>query len=220
MHQVHSKGDGLFDNLMKWIELFINFVRSGLPASETSSAVSLEFLLPHGGSERADVLAEVDAIVEYHRKLKAAHHVRMTKRMVRGAETEKDTDAAFVEGVMQNLQIRSVMGDVADVNAEESEEEEEDGEDGEGRGSSSDEEDGPEDAQGRPRQPPTQPGRLLVPIPPAPGKKGGRKKDRVKIEPPKLTLIPRLTPVFVEMLRAPLVAARKAAQANAPKPLR
>lgn len=207
VHSVHSKGEGLFDNLMKWIELFINFVRDGLP-----SPVALEFLLPHGGQERADVLAEVDAIIEYHRKLKAAHHERMKRRLNKGAASDADTDAAFVSGVMANLQITSVMGDVEEATAEDSEDDEEDDD---AHGSSSDDEYGPEDfTAAKPRVPGG-----LVPIPNEPSRRG-RKKDRVPIDPPKLKLIPLLTPVFVEMVRAPLVQARKAAVANAPKPLR
>lgn len=170
VHQVHSKGEGLFDNLMKWIELFINFVRDGLP-----SPVSLETLLPHAGQERKDVLAEVDAIIEYHRKLKSAHHERMRKRMIKGESSEADADTAFVTGVMDNLHIGAVMGDVADVAAEDSEEDEEEEE------GSSDED---VDAGGKP-------------LPPRPGGlqpifNKSRKKDRVPIVPPKLTLVPRL----------------------------
>ncbi|KAL8276098.1 hypothetical protein RQP46_011480 [Phenoliferia psychrophenolica] len=212
VHQVHSKGEGLFDNLMKWIELFINFVRDGLP-----SPVSLEYLLPHAGQARADVLAEVDSIIEYHRKLKSAHHERMRKRLNKGAASEADSDAAFVSGVMANLQISSVMGDVEEVAAGDSDEEVDDYDGRDDRGSSSDEEDGPEDATAARPQARVPGG--LVPIPNSPGRRGG-KKDRVPIEPPKLKLVPLLTLPFVEMVRGPLVAARKQAVANAPKPLR
>ncbi|PWN50886.1 hypothetical protein IE53DRAFT_410573 [Violaceomyces palustris] len=40
VHQVHSKGSGLFDGLMHWIELFINFVRGGEGAPSTSPAAT------------------------------------------------------------------------------------------------------------------------------------------------------------------------------------
>jgi hypothetical protein len=72
VYQVHSKGSGVFDELMHWIELFINLVREGFP-----HPVALEFLLPHAGKEREEVMKEIDAVVEYHRKLKVAHHQRM-----------------------------------------------------------------------------------------------------------------------------------------------
>lgn len=201
VHQVHSKGEGLFDNLMKWIELFINFVRDGLPAP-----ISLDFLLPHAGQARIDVLAEVDAVIEYHRKLKAAHHARMKKRMVKGEQSEKDADTAFVTGVMDNLHISSVMGDVADVTAEDSEEEEQDFD--AAHSHSSDDEDGPEDTQGF-RPPPNRSSSSPV-LERIPDKR--RKKDRAPIEPPKLKLIPQLVPVFVELVRGELNAARKIAQ--------
>ena len=207
VHQVHSKGEGLFDNLMKWIELFINFVRDGLP-----SPVSLEFLLPHGGQERTDVLAEVDAVIEYHRKLKSAHHERMKKRLNKGAATEADSDAAFVQGVMANLHISSVMGDVEEVAAGDSDEEQDENEDDRVNSSDDGDDHGPEDAYASARP------KTLIPIPNEP--KRGAKKDRVPIDPPKLRLVPLLVPVFVEMVREPLIAARKLAEANAPKPLR
>ncbi|GAA6038123.1 hypothetical protein JCM8097_007558 [Rhodosporidiobolus ruineniae] len=194
VHQVHSKGEGLFDNLMAWIELFINFVRDGLP-----SPVSLDFLLPVGGKEREDVLSEVDALVEYHRKLKAAHHERMRKRLVKGEELDKDADAAFVAGVMQNLHIGGVMDDVNDVEADGSDEDVDD----DAAGSSDDEEDE------APAVPPKA-GQPSVPRVVAP--KQPRKKDRAPIEPPRLEHIPAMVPVFVELVRNELNQARRRQQ--------
>ena len=200
VHSVHSKGEGLFDNLMAWIELFINFVRDGLP-----SPVSLDFLLPVGGQERQEVLAEVDAIVEYHRKLKLAHHERMKKRLVKGTDDDKDVDAAFVAGVMQNLHIDAVMDDVHDVEAEESDDEAAD------YSSSSEEEEADEvdtldaaqrgpvpGAGGRRSEQQQQPPQAM------PSRNGRKKKDRVQIDPPRLVHIPKLVPVFVELVRPSL----------------
>lgn len=184
VHQVHSKGEGLFDNLMSWIELFINFVRDGLP-----SPVSLDFLLPVGGKEREDVLAEVDALVDYHRKLKLAHHERMKKRLLKGRQdTDKDVDAAFVAGVMDNLHISSVMDDVQDVEHEESEDE--------GDDYSTSESDDEEDEQ----PPPPLPAKDAPLVPPRPPKRKS-KKDREIIDPPTLKHIPQLVPIFVELVR-------------------
>lgn len=191
VHQVHSKGEGLFDNLMSWIELFINFVRDGLP-----SPVSLDFLLPVGGKEREDVLKEVDAIVEYHRKLKLAHHERMTKRMTKGKESDRDVDAAFVSSVMDNLHIGSVMDDVNDVEAEDesSDEEEEEVEYVDSDASSHERVPPPtvtkSNGPGQKGEPPSGP---QIP-------KKSKKKDRVAIEPPKLFHIPQLVPIFVELV--------------------
>lgn len=176
---------------MSWIELFINFVRDGLP-----SPVSLDFLLPVGGKEREDILKEVDAIVEYHRKLKLAHHERMTKRLTKGKESERDVDAAFVSSVMDNLKISSVMDDVNDVEAEDASSDEDDEE--------IEYEDS--DASSHERIPPpststsrTSNGNKVEPSGPQIPKKS-RKKDRKPIEPPKLFHIPQLVPIFVELV--------------------
>ncbi|KAG0659904.1 hypothetical protein C6P46_004844 [Rhodotorula mucilaginosa] len=201
VHSVHSKGEGLFDNLMAWIELFINFVRDGLP-----SPVSLDFLLPVGGREREEVLAEVDAIVEYHRKLKLAHHERMKKRLVKGTDDDKDVDAAFVAGVMQNLHIDGVMDDVHDVEAEESDEEAADY-------SSSSEEEEEADQVGAEERPVLGAGGRRLDQQQqqqaVPSRNGRKKKDRVQIDPPRLVHIPKLVPVFVELVRNELDEARR-----------
>ncbi|GAA5913550.1 PX domain-containing protein [Sporobolomyces salmoneus] len=205
VHQVHSKGEGLFDNLMSWIELFINFVRDGLP-----SPVSLDFLLPVGGKEREEVLKEVDAIVEYHRRLKWAHHERMTRRMTKGKESERDVDAAFVSSVMENLHIGKVMDDVEDVEAEdESDEEEEEYEDSDA--SSSNEQRVPTTSTSTTT---TRTGGQVNggKIEPTTGpqiSKRSKKKDRTPIEPPKLFHIPQLVPIFVELVRSELNDARR-----------
>ena len=72
VHQVHSKGSGLFDGLMHWIELFINFVRGNERSAEAVSQqtsltgdqavgklggigeIDLEICLPAGGEERKE----------------------------------------------------------------------------------------------------------------------------------------------------------------------
>jgi hypothetical protein len=177
---------------MKWIELFINFVRDGLP-----SPVSLDFLLPHGGQERKDVIAEVDALIEYHRKLKAAHHERMRRRMMKGRETDADKDAAFVSGVMENLHLGGMMGDVEEVTTERSDEE--DCEDDE---ATSNEDEDPRPVGAAPRKPlPPLPGAASTPVSTLEAiPKSSRKKDRAPIDPPKLKLVPLLVPVFVELV--------------------
>ena len=184
VHSVHSKGEGLFDSLMRWIERFINFVRDGLP-----QPIALEFLLPHGGQERANVLAEVDEIVNYHRKLKLAHHERMRRRLVKGEASDRDADVEFVNEVMNNLNITNVMGDVSEMQQEESDDEDDD----------ASESSSYEDALAEQERQQGNNG-LLERIPDERGEKRRRRKD-APIEPPRLALIPQMVPVFVEMVR-------------------
>lgn len=183
---------------MKWIELFINFVRDGLP-----SPVSLDFLLPVGGQERKDIIAEVDQIIEYHRKLKQAHHERMKKRMLKGKETDADADAAFVSGVMDNLHIGGLMGDVADVTAEHSDEEADEDAEGSSDEYSDDEAAGPNGAPRRPLPPLPTDKDLPAVLQPIRRGAGRGRKDRAPINPPTLKHVPTLVPVFVELVSLP-----------------
>jgi len=174
---------------MQWIELFVNLIRDGFPQQ-----ISLEFLLPHAGKEREQLMKEVDALVTYHRQLKVAHHERLRRRYMKGETRETDEDTTFVAGVMDNLNLSKMGNDVDDLAAEDSEDEEQDLAD-------SDKEDEFEDAQ-EVQIPGTHDGRQSE----------KKRKNRKAIEPPVLVHIPKLTEVFVEMIRPSLLKAREQAK--------
>jgi len=125
VHKVHSKGEGLFDGLMRWIELFLNFMREGL-----GEEFSLEYLLPHSGPDRSKILDEVDRVALYHYKLKVAHEEKIKRRFGRadagsGAAAEDAAAQHLVDGVMNDLSFGELMqGDIADISDGESSEEE------------------------------------------------------------------------------------------------
>lgn len=124
VHKVHSKGEGLFDSLMHWIELFLTTVREGL-----GDPISLEFLLPHTGPERSSILTEVDKIATYHYKLKVAYEEKLRRRFGRATASEADAEdeatQAIVNGVMGEINFGElVSGDAVDLAAEETDEEE------------------------------------------------------------------------------------------------
>lgn len=155
VHSVHTKGEDLFDGLMHWIELFLNFIREGL----NPSGIMLDFILPHGGKDREDIMREIDSLIDYHRTLKIAHHERLRRRLIKGevagaasyvtgsgvvgspnqvgfgAPADRDGEAAFVGNVLQNLSLSGVADDIDDLNAEVAEEEGETDEDDEDAGS-------------------------------------------------------------------------------------
>ncbi|CAD6898166.1 unnamed protein product [Tilletia controversa] len=98
VHQVHSKGSGLFDGLMHWAELFINFVRGsdapsapsepgeeGAVASGSKNKgiceVDLEICLPAGGSHRRRVMVEIDALVVYAYQAKLQREAKLRRRI-------------------------------------------------------------------------------------------------------------------------------------------
>ena len=125
VHKVHSKGESLFNGLMQWIELFLTVVREGL-----GEPISLEFLLPHTGQERADILAEVDKVALYHYKLKVAYEGKLRRRFGKaqnGADAEDEATQELVNGVVEEINFGELMqGDVDDVAAEETNSESDD----------------------------------------------------------------------------------------------
>ncbi|WWD18170.1 hypothetical protein CI109_102619 [Kwoniella shandongensis] len=137
VHNVHSKGQGLFDNLMGWIELFLNYARTGLP-----QPLDLEIILPSGEEARREVMSEVDAIANYHYKLKVAHEEKIRRRFrsaaagppgAPGSEATND-EAALLESVMQTLSIgETAMGEAGEIADEESEGDDEEEEEEEER---------------------------------------------------------------------------------------
>ncbi|KAI0306987.1 hypothetical protein B0F90DRAFT_1622580 [Multifurca ochricompacta] len=122
VHKVHSKGEGLFSGLMRWIELFLDVVRDGL-----GEPISLEFLLPHAGSERSAIMSEIDEVALHHYKLKVAYESRLRRRFGRAGSAnvngEDETTREIVNGLAHNISFGDlVKGDVLDMAAEEEEE--------------------------------------------------------------------------------------------------
>jgi hypothetical protein len=134
VHKVHSKGEGLFNGLMRWIELFLTVVREGL--AESSSPISLEYLLPHSGEARRNIIQEVDEVAKYHYKLKVQYEERLRRRFgkaqqAQAAASEADREdvatQALVEGVVSEISFGDlVQGDANDAAAEDEEDEESD----------------------------------------------------------------------------------------------
>ena len=110
---------------MRWIELFLTVVREGI-----GSPISLEFLLPHKGKERADILAEVDKVALYHYKLKVLYEDKIRRRFGRSqgqqdADAEDEATKALVDSVVGELSFGELaQGDAIDVAAEETDEDE------------------------------------------------------------------------------------------------
>ncbi|KAJ7498902.1 hypothetical protein FB451DRAFT_1347337 [Mycena latifolia] len=159
VHKVHSKGEGLFDSLMRWIELFLTVVRDGL-----GSPISLEFLLPHTGAERQAILGEVDKVALYHYKLKVIYEDKLRRRfgkvqanaLQNDADAEDEATKALVDGVAEEISFGELIsGDAVDLAAEntdeesDEEEEEEEEESSEEETDDSSEEESSEESSGR-----------------------------------------------------------------------
>lgn len=120
VHKVHSKGEGLFSGLMRWIEQFLDIVREGL-----GEPISLEFILPHTGDERRDVMKEIDEVALHHYKLKIAYESKLRRRFGRGGADiggDDENSREIVGGLVRDVSLGDFMrGGMLDVAAEEEE---------------------------------------------------------------------------------------------------
>jgi hypothetical protein len=120
VHKVHTKGEALFSSLMKWIELFLTFIREGF-----RKPISLEFILPHGGEERKKMISEIDAITLYHYKLKIAHEEKLQRRFGKEGEALNLDDqlaSELLRGATGNFDIGEVIQEEAgEIDGESSE---------------------------------------------------------------------------------------------------
>ncbi|KAL7422844.1 hypothetical protein Q5752_002140 [Cryptotrichosporon argae] len=118
VHNVHSKGQGLFDSLMAWIELFLSYARDGLP-----HRLDLEVLLPHAEDERARIFKEVDDVAQYHYKLKVAHEEKIRRRFEGGqGQSQAGDEEELIRGVLGTLNLGGAVSEGQEVQEEESEE--------------------------------------------------------------------------------------------------
>lgn len=113
VHKVHTKGEALFSSLLKWIEIFLTFTRDGF-----GHPISLEYILPHSGQDRKDILAEVDAVALYHYKLKIAYEEKVQRRF--GKEGEAlNIDDQIASELLQGAAVGFDMDEVVQEEAEE-----------------------------------------------------------------------------------------------------
>jgi len=108
---------------MQWVEMFLTVVREGL-----GDPLSLEFLLPHTGLERTNILLEVDEVAMYHYKLKVMYEDKLRRRFgnaqgQRDADAEDEATQTLVNNVLGEINFGELAdGDALDVAAEESDE--------------------------------------------------------------------------------------------------
>jgi hypothetical protein len=147
VHKVHSKGEGLFDSLMRWIERFLTLMREGL-----GEPISLEFLLPHTGQERLDIMKEIDSVARYHYLLKVAYEAKVRRRFGRTqgqseADAEDEAATELVNGVVRDLSFGElVKGDADELAAEADDDDDDDDESGDSSSGSSDDSDASDDS--------------------------------------------------------------------------
>ena len=107
---------------MKWIELFLTIVREGL-----KEPISLEYLLPHTGKERDEIMAEVDKVALYHYKLKVLYENKLRRRFGRATgQSQAEADEAtqtLIDGFVGDINLGELTNDTIDMEAEVSDDE-------------------------------------------------------------------------------------------------
>jgi hypothetical protein len=107
---------------MKWIELFLTIVREGL-----KEPISLEYLLPHTGKERDEIMAEVDKVALYHYKLKVLYENKLRRRFGRAnGQSQADADEAtqtLMNEFVGEINLGELKNDTIDMEAEVSDDE-------------------------------------------------------------------------------------------------
>lgn len=125
VHKVHSKGQGLFDSLMKWIERFLTAIRDGVGAFEVGAKgnkIVLETVLPAGDEERARIMEEVDKMMHWHYLNKIAHEEKLRSRFRRtqkGAETNADAEDEATQILINGVAREFDFGELVRANADE-----------------------------------------------------------------------------------------------------
>ena len=72
VHDAHSHDDGLFDNLMQWIEIILSFLRDGTRTIDLDEVITSSQLNHDAAS------AELDALLQYHKEMKLYRHSKST----------------------------------------------------------------------------------------------------------------------------------------------
>ena len=129
---------------MKWIELFLTIVREGL-----KEPISLEYLLPHTGKERDEIMNEVDKVALYHYKLKVLYENKLRRRFgSANGQSQADADEAtqtLINGFVGEINLGELTKDTIDMEAEVSDDEVTDEEESSSEESSTSESTGGED---------------------------------------------------------------------------
>lgn len=85
VHEVHIHDNGLFDQLMTWLEGILEFLRKGPKGGKLDMNALLHGALDMGRVDRDAAIAEIDSLVTWQTDRKKWHHDK-TRRKMAGAE--------------------------------------------------------------------------------------------------------------------------------------
>jgi len=126
VHEVHTHDNGLFDQLMGWLEGILEFLRKG-PRSLSqnggwSTGLDMNALLQGsvdmGGVDKDKCLREIEALVEWQAERKRWHHDKTRRKMAGGGDDA--TAAGGMAAGFSSSDFGISEGDIADLGLGES----------------------------------------------------------------------------------------------------
>lgn len=81
VHEVHTHDNGLFTQLMGWIEGILEFLRHGPKAGTLDINALFEGAVSSGAVDKAKVVAEVDALIAWQEARKKWHQDKTRQKM-------------------------------------------------------------------------------------------------------------------------------------------
>ena len=191
VHQVHTKGSALFERLVQWIQLFINYVRDPRePESCGLGWINLDRCLPTDPGMYQRVIAETQEVIQQAYRVKLRREIRRRRKMAHVAATGSDNnlyeDDQFIKTMSNNFGFGSALNDEIEELGDDDED------DSASSTHSSDSEEGPEDADARVYRPQAE-------------AKGTATRAASSNEPPRTDAIRTMLPAFRAILLPKLV---------------
>ena len=88
IHEVHTHDNGLFDQLMGWLQNILEFLRKGPKGGTLDMNAMLQDALDSGLVEHEKVVEEVNALVKWQTARKKWHQDKTRQKMANGGEGE------------------------------------------------------------------------------------------------------------------------------------
>lgn len=95
IHEVHTHDNGLFDQLMGWLENILEFLRTGPKGGALDMNGMLQGALDKGLVNHGRVVEEVNALVKWQTARKRWHQDKTRQKMANGGEGEVRNFGSF-----------------------------------------------------------------------------------------------------------------------------
>lgn len=95
IHEVHTHDNGLFNQLMGWLENILEFLRKGPRGGALDMNAMLQGALDAGIVSDGKVIEEVNALVKWQAARKKWHQDKTRQKMAKGGERESRNLGTF-----------------------------------------------------------------------------------------------------------------------------